>query len=52
MPEQRTFRKRRSVMTDDGIRDILADGAVRASEIAKETMAGVRERVGVGSTAR
>ena len=42
------IRDRRSKMSDDTISDILTDGAVRASEIARETMANVRDHVGVG----
>ena len=46
------IRERRSRMSDDEIRDTLAAGAARASEIAKATMAGVRARVGVGPPPR
>ena len=42
------IRERRSRMSDEEIKDILAAGAARASEIAKVTMAAVRARVGVG----
>ena len=42
------IRERRSRMSDEEIKDILAAGAARASEIAKVTMADVRTRVGVG----
>ena len=42
------IRERRAAMSDDEIRGILADGARRASAIAKTTMADVRDRVGVG----
>jgi tryptophanyl-tRNA synthetase len=41
------IRERRAALTDDDIRDILADGAARASHIARETMADVRKKVGV-----
>ncbi len=43
------IRERRATLSDDDIRDILADGAARASEIARATMADVRARVGVGA---
>ncbi len=42
------IRERRSRMSDEEIKDILAAGAARASEIAKVTMADVRTLVGVG----
>ncbi len=41
------IRERREALTDDHVRDILADGAKRASEIAGRTMADVRRQVGV-----
>jgi tryptophanyl-tRNA synthetase len=41
-------RDRRSKMADDTISEILRDGATRAAEIARETMANVRDHVGVG----
>jgi hypothetical protein len=40
--------ERRASLSDDDIRDILADGAARASEIARATMADVRAHVSVG----
>jgi len=45
------IRERRAALKDDAIRDILADGARRAGEIAAETMAEVRDLVGVGAAA-
>ncbi len=41
------IRERRAALSDDDIRDILAQGASRASEIARRTMAVVRDKVGV-----
>ena len=41
------IRERRAAMSDDDVRDILADGAARASEIARATMADVRSMVGI-----
>ena len=42
------IRERRCQMSDDKISGILSEGAARASEIAKATMADVRRHVGVG----
>jgi len=43
------IRERRAALEDDEIREILADGARRAGEIASKTMAEVRDLVGVGA---
>lgn len=45
------IRSRREALTDDEIRDILANGAERASRIAAQTMSDVRRLIGVGSPA-
>ena len=42
------IRERRAALSDDDVRAVLADGAARASEIARATMADVRSMVGVG----
>ena len=42
------IRSRRAQLSDDDVRDILAEGARRAGEVADETLAHVREMVGVG----
>ncbi len=41
------IRERRESLSDDQIREVLADGARRAAEIAGQTMADVRSMVGV-----
>jgi len=43
------IRARRAALSDDDIRDILADGARRASDIAQRTMSEVHRMVGVGA---
>lgn len=43
------IRERRAELTDDDVRDALRAGAARARSIAGETMASVRELIGVGS---
>ncbi len=43
------IRERRAALDDDDVREILRDGAERAGAIARETMAEVRELLGVGA---
>jgi len=45
------IRERRAALQDDEIREILKDGAARAGAIASQTMAEVRDLVGVGAAA-
>jgi tryptophanyl-tRNA synthetase len=42
------IRRRRAELSDEEVRDVLADGRRRAAAIAGETMARVRELLGVG----
>ncbi len=44
----RPIRERRAELEDGEVRKVLADGAERASAIARKTMAEVRDLVGVG----
>jgi len=43
------IRERRAALSDDDVRDILADGAARAAEIARQTMSDVHRFAGVGA---
>jgi tryptophanyl-tRNA synthetase len=43
------IRERRAALSDADVRDILADGAARASAIARRTMVEVRAKLGVGA---
>ncbi len=45
------IRERRAELSDEEIRQVLRNGAERASVIARETMAEVRDLVGVGAAA-
>jgi tryptophanyl-tRNA synthetase len=47
----RPIRERRAALDDRAVREVLRAGAERAGEIARRTMADVRELVGVGPAA-
>jgi tryptophanyl-tRNA synthetase len=47
----RPIRERRAALDDREVREVLRTGAERAAEIARRTMADVRELVGVGPAA-